>query len=463
MAYELLLMLERGTDLPQAIDKLNTKHGHCDTQVYASILNDLKASGLFCSIPAWPPVSDQTFAPLWCHHPCRIQLMMAESCNLRCGYCYAWRNDCNDKRTLMAWRVARTAVDHLVWRSAGRPNLQVTFFGGEPLLNLKVIKQTVEYCKSIEEHGGRKFVFELITNGTLLTQEVTDYLIEHRFLLFISLDGWREMHNYNRPAVDGSDQHDTILQNAIYANQQYQAHGLPKVKLRANLTDRYTDVRKVASYFESHGFTYIGIGPIEPLPHGDNCGLALSEEQMEELMVAGTDQLVDALDALKQNKKVGPYVSRLLHKTVKAMTTRSTPGVVCGVCRNTAIVDNKGFVYPCHRYAGMDQYRMGSVFTGIEKRLVLDYYGKLASRAIADCQDCWIRDFCAGGCPWCLSDKHGNVHKPSKVSCDRRRTMAERGLWLRKELLAIRPAMFENDVRERIDDWCWPPESNSCR
>ncbi len=462
-AYDFLRLLEQGLEFPQAIERLNGENGEADVSEYAAVLDELRASGLFQPIPDWPALSDDTYDTLWRHHPCRIQLMMAESCNLKCGYCYAWRNDCNDHRTMMPWRVARTAVDHLVWRSAGRPRLQVTFFGGEPLLNLQVLKQTVEYCKSIEKHGEREFVFELITNGTLLTKEVTDYLVEHRFLLFISLDGWREMHEYNRPAVDGSDLHETILQNAIYANEQYQAHDLPKVKVRANLTDRFTDIGEVASYLESHGFTYIGIGPIEPLPHDDDCGLTLTEEQMDELTDGTTEQLIEAMDALKRNEKLPPYIGRLLNKTVRAVVPRSFPGVVCGVCRNTAIVDNKGFAYPCHRYAGMEEFRVGNVFTGIDKGLVVDYYTKLGTRAIADCQDCWIRDFCAGGCPWYLSDKHGKIHTPTDRACDRRRTMAERGLWLRKELLAIRPALFEENLREQIEDWCWPPAGSSCR
>jgi uncharacterized protein len=103
----------------------------------------------------------------------------------------------------------------------------------------------------------------------------------------------------------------------------------------------------------------------------------------------------------------------------------------------------------------MEAYRMGNVFTGIEKDKVIDYYKKIASRAIMDCQDCWIRDFCAGGCPWSISDKSGNIHSVSLKTCDRLRRGVERGLWLRKELYKICPNLFDKKYQNRMQNWEW--------
>lgn len=111
-------------------------------------------------------------------------------------------------------------------RSGPRQELLITFFGGEPLLNLPVLKQVVEYCRRIQGVGQRQFIFELCTNATLMDRDVVDFLVREKFLLFISIDGWREMHNYSRPSLDRDDLYDTIVRNALYASEQYRLHGL---------------------------------------------------------------------------------------------------------------------------------------------------------------------------------------------------------------------------------------------
>ncbi len=455
VTYELLRLIESSVTLPDALARVVSQFEGVDAQVCTKVLADVRQRGFFRYLPVRDPISEKDLNELWRHKPRRIQLMMAESCNLACGYCYAWRNEANNKETLMSWPVARTAVDYLVWRSGGRKDLQVTFFGGEPLLNYRTLQQVVEYCKAIEERTDKRFLFELITNGTLLSKEVVDYLVEHRFLLFISVDGWREMHNYSRPALGGQDLHETIVRNAVYADEQYKKHQLVPIKVRANLTDRYHDIGKVAEYLESFGFLNIGIGPIDPLPHGDGCPMALNEDQMDELMEARTDLMLDGLEKLRNGESVGRFRSKLFNRAFREMQPRSWLGIICGVCRNTAIVDNKGNLYPCHRYDGMEAYKVGNVFTGVDRELTTSYYLKINGRAIADCNECWIRDSCAGGCPWLYSDKAGEIHSPTERSCARRRTSAERGLWFRKELRASFPERFKDGKEASLEDWNW--------
>ncbi|MDR1493232.1 MAG: hypothetical protein LBT05_10985 [Planctomycetaceae bacterium] len=135
------------------------------------------------------------------------------------------------------------------------------------------------------------------------TRDVADYISENNFILFVSLDGWREMHNANRPCLDGIDRFDIILENAIYADKIFRKKKLPKVKVRANLTHDFPDIKKVADFLESQGFTYIGIGPIEPLPHGDGCGMSLTEEQLDQLSEKRTEMLLEVLVILPNVNK----------------------------------------------------------------------------------------------------------------------------------------------------------------
>ena len=161
------------------------------TEEFVDLLDDMREQGYFKFIPVDLDEQDAKLRSLLNHHPRRIQLLMAQGCNLGCRYCYAWRNGSNQLDTLMSFRVAKASVDHLVERSAKRPELQITFFGGEALLNFPTIKKTVEYCRSLEGPKGKTFHFEVVTNGTLLDEEVTKFLVSERFRMMISIDGDR--------------------------------------------------------------------------------------------------------------------------------------------------------------------------------------------------------------------------------------------------------------------------------
>lgn len=455
IAFEVLHIIRKGATVAEATATVARQYEGIDPEDLVAALAELKAAGFFRFTPV-KPATDEELSYLWQHKPRRLQLLMAEGCNLGCRYCYQWRNGTNQKGTLMPWNVAQAAVDYLLWRSGGRRDLQITFFGGEPLLNYTMIQRVVEYCKALEKSTNRTFIFELITNGTLLSKPVVDFLIEHKFLLFISLDGWREMHEYNRPALHGEDLYETIVRNAVYANQQYLKHKLPHVKVRANLTNRYHDRQKVGAFLESLGFKLIGVGAIEPLPHGNPSPAALTEDQMDEEAELSRQSMVASLEKVRAGERLSYLESRTFNSATAPLSKRSTLGVTCGVCRNTTVVDNRGNMYPCHRYGEMEAYRIGNVFTGLDRQLVLDYYRKINGHSTTECHDCWIRDYCGAGCAWLLSDKQGHIHHPTLRECTRRRKGMEDSLWLRKELRKSFPDWFKD--QPGVDIWDWEEE-----
>jgi uncharacterized protein len=439
-----------------ALDALQAHAADEDLSPLFEWVERLQQRGMFRFTSVDHSEQDEMLEGLWNHQPRRIQMLMAQGCNLGCRYCYAWRNGSNQKHTLMPWKVARQAVDYLVWRSGPRPELQITFFGGEPLLNYPVIQQVVRYCRDVEKLGRKKFVFELITNGTLLDKEVTDFIVREQFLLFVSIDGWREMHNYNRPSIEKDDLYDTIVANAQYANAQYKKHGLQAPKVRANLTNKFHDGMAVGKYLESLGFTTIGVGPIEPLPHGDPSPSALSEDQCDELTRQNDDAMAECLEKLKRRERLGAYLGSQFNKQIAAPQARKLVGVTCGIGRNTVVVDNKGNMFPCHRYEGMDAYVIGNVFTGLDRQSTMGYYRKVNGHATENCHDCWIRDFCGGGCVWLLSAKDGHIADPTDRECDRRRHGIERSLWLRTQMRKHFPDRFaRGDEEASLDQWSW--------
>ena len=355
----------------------------------------------------------------------------------------------------MSFEIAKQAVDHLVKNSGSRTALQVTFFGGEPLLNYPVIREIVEYCRSLETVGPKRFVFELITNGVLLTPEVVDWIVSERFVLFVSLDGWKEMHNHNRPSMDGDDVYDLILKNALYANEQYTKNELVPMKVRANLTNKHHDWKAVGEYLASLGFKVIGVGAIEPLSHGDASPSAMTEDQVDELHGQITDTLVDVVNRMIAGQAVTYFESLQVRKTVGQLQPRKLKGVTCGVARNTQVVDNKGNIFPCHRYEGMENYVIGNVSTGLSREKTMAYYRKLNGNATNRCHSCWIRDYCGGGCAWLLSKKDGHLADPTERECDRRRASMERALWMRQKMRANFPERFTKEGEIDLDSWDW--------
>jgi uncharacterized protein len=173
-------------DVERGKEEMAESAGCNDT--FQSVISALKSRGFFAYTPVNHQEQEELIERLWRHHPRRIQMLMAQGCNLGCRYCYAWRNGSNQKGTLMPWAIAKASVDHLVANSGKRTDLQVTFFGGEPLLNYPVIRQVVEYCRSLEASSDKRFTFELITNGTLLSKDVAEWIVSEKFLLFVSID-----------------------------------------------------------------------------------------------------------------------------------------------------------------------------------------------------------------------------------------------------------------------------------
>lgn len=407
-------------------------------------IDALRNRGLLRHVPLDTAAQKAGIDTLWAHHPRRLQLLLAQMCNLKCRYCYEEANGSNARKRLMSFDVARAAVDYLVQKSAGRKDLQITFFGGEPLLNRPVLEKVVEYCEAISKTTDKRFTFELITNGTLLTRAVTDYLVQHRFLLMISLDGYREMNAYNRPSVSGHDYFDEILVNAKYAHAAYAKSGLGNpVKVRANLTHSYHDLISTVRFLESQGFTTIGIGTIENLPW--SFGLDACTEADHDEVAAQTQSLIDlAVHKVQQQLPLSPYEAKLLRQSMEAINrSGAVRGLQCGVGRNTNIVDTDGKIYPCHRYGNMSSYVLGDIYSGLSRESVMSYYARVNTASSGKCQSCWARYLCSGPCAWEVSSPSGAVSEPREESCARIRAGLEAAFVRRERISRVAPAMAQ--------------------
>ena len=375
------------------------------------------------------------------------------------------QNESNDRHVLMTEAQAFQAVDHLVQRSGKRRSLQITFFGGEPTLNFDLIKKVVAYCnEEVAPRHNKSFIFELITNGILLSGEIADFVSEHDFLLFVSLDGWREMHNTQRPAINGEDYHETILQNAICMDRAYKSrHSRCIVKVRANLTAAYPDARAVADYLESHGFSNVGVAGIFDMPSSEvPTPGALTQEQLARMEREMEDLFLETLRCVQEGRRPSPYGMKSLRKAVLRLNKRSwILGMICGAGRNTSAADTDGNIYPCHRYVNKRAYVLGNTKDGLDEKTTKAFYRHCMTAAMNHCSQCWVREYCKGGCTWDLAQADGTLCRRPPSMCDRIQRGTEMALWLRKELRKAAPEKFKAILEAQgfpvdpLDSWKW--------
>jgi uncharacterized protein len=198
------------------------------------------------------------------------------------------------------------------------------------------------------------------------------------------------------------------------------------------------------------------VGAIEPLPHGDPSPSALSEDQADELFEESGKILEDSLERVKRGERLGPFLGTQFNRAIENMQPNQTMGVTCGIGRNTLVIDNKGNMFPCHRYEGMDAYILGNVFSGMDRDRMMGYYRRVNGHATENCHDCWIRDYCSGGCVWLLSAKDGHIADPTDRECNRRRRGMERSLWVRAQLRKHFAERFQGGEAENaFNDWDW--------
>lgn len=428
MAKAIKVASSRSIDCIQGA--LEEEFGKTEGKEAFQAIQELNNANFFSPPEYWGRDSDG-FKVLMNHRPRRIQLLVSQACNLKCVYCYEEANGSNARKRLMSFDQAKMAVDHLVRASGKRKDLQVTFFGGEPLLNYSVIREVVAYCHGLQANSRKRFTFELITNGTLLSRDKIHWLADNDFLLMISLDGHREMNRQQRPANDGKDYHQVICQNAKLAHQIYRSKGRRQpIKVRANLTETHSDYTGVVRYLEGEGFPTIGVAPILPLPWDDSNGHACSPETLEDIN-SQQDELIDgAIEKVLKGQKPSPFEAKLLRIITQERTqNRSLRGLFCGVGRNTNIVDVDGEIYPCHRYGNLKEYSLGNTATGLDPNKLANYYQKVnVANCSSECKACWARTLCSGDCAWALSDPNGKVLSPDKADCDRKRQGFEKGL-----------------------------------
>lgn len=421
----------RGADLARGIDSVGP-----DTA--AALLVDLERleaeEGMFRrSAMSLDMMIEPAIESYLGHHPRKMMLCISQTCNLRCVYCYAIEGNYHDEGRLMSLETAQQAIRYLDRRSGRRRNLTVTLFGGEPLINFGLMRVLVPWAQEWTRSIRKRIHFCITTNGTLLTDEIIEFLIHHQMSVMISLDGPKDVQDLTRPNSSGKGSFDAA---APRIRRLLERHPHPEiVKVRATMTHQSHDTVRLAKFFEEFGFRRIGLGA--------NLGYSfykgpfdLTLDDKADVYRNAEEYLDDGgLDDIREYRSTAYDPIRPSLVAIQGDQGRRGPRLKmpCGVGRNDQGIDVDGLIYPCHRYVGMKAYVIGNVRDGIDRESLRRFYTGVLT-AYQHCGDCWANRWCAGHCPNYLSDPTGKAFGPDDTACDSLRAGLQRNLALHAKL-----------------------------
>ena len=336
-------------------------------------------------------------------------LHIAHTCNLNCAYCFASQGKYNGERAVMSFEVGKQALDFLVANSGKRRNLEVDFFGGEPLMNFDVVKELVAYARSIEKEHNKNFRFTLTTNGMLINDDVIEFANQEMSNVVLSLDGRKEIHDRYRVDYAGKGSWERIVpkfQKLVEAREGKNYY------MRGTFTHENPDFLEDIKTMLDLGFTELSMEPVVCAP-GDPSELTPQDmeivkdqyEKLAELMLEKDDEgkpftfyhyMIDL--------KGGPCI----YKRISG----------CGSGTEYMAVTPWGDLYPCHQFVGDDKYLLGNVWDGVSNTAIQEEFASCNVYARPDCKDCWAKLYCSGGCAANAYHATGSVKGIYKSGCE---------------------------------------------
>ena len=316
-------------------------------------------------------------------------LHVAHSCNLNCSYCFASQGKYHGDRALMSFEVGKQALDFLVAHSGTRHNLEVDFFGGEPLMNFDVVKQLVAYARSIEKEAGKNFRFTLTTNGVLIDDDVIDFANREMSNVVLSLDGRKEVHDRFRVDYAGKGSWERIVPKF---QKLVEARGGKNYYMRGTFTHYNPDFLKDIQEMLNLGFTELSM---EPVVCDANDPSALTQEDLP-IVLEQYEQLAELM--LQRHKEGRPFTFYHYMIDLKGGPCIYKRISGCGSGTEYMAVTPWGDLYPCHQFVGDPKYLLGDIWKGVTNTAVRDEFKHCNAYARKECQDCWAKLYCSGGC-----------------------------------------------------------------
>ncbi len=336
-------------------------------------------------------------------------LHVAHTCNLNCSYCFASQGKYHGDRALMSFEVGKRALDFLIENSGKRRNLEVDFFGGEPLMNWDVVKQLVQYARSVEKEHNKNFRFTLTTNGMLIDEDVIDFANKEMSNVVLSLDGRKEINDLKRVDYAGNGSYDKIVPKF---KQLVESRGGKGYYMRGTFTHANPDFTKDVFHMADLGFTELSM---EPVVSSLDDPAALTPEDLE-IVKAHYEILAKEMIKRKKEGRGFTFYHYMLDLTEGPCVYKRISG--CGSGTEYMAVTPWGDLYPCHQFVGDEAYKLGDIWQGVTNDALREEFRSCNAYARPDCKDCWAKLYCSGGCAANAYHASGSIRGIYEPGCE---------------------------------------------
>ena len=336
-------------------------------------------------------------------------LHVAHTCNLNCAYCFASQGKYNGERAVMSFEVGKQALDFLVKHSGKRHNLEVDFFGGEPLMNVQVVKDLVAYARSIEKEAGKNFRFTLTTNGMLIDDDVIDFANREMSNVVLSLDGRKEVHDRYRVDYAGNGSWERIVPKF---QKLVRERGGKNYYMRGTFTHHNPDFLQDIRQMLDLGFTELSMEPVVCAPDDP---IALTEEDRR-IVLDQYEKLAELMLEREREGRPFTFYHYMIDLSGGPCIYKRISG--CGSGTEYMAVTPWGDLYPCHQFVGDEHFRLGDIWHGLDNPEVQKEFASCNVYAKPECRDCWAKLYCSGGCAANAFHATGSITGVYEAGCE---------------------------------------------
>ena len=352
-------------------------------------------------------------------------LHIAHDCNLGCRYCFAEEGEYHGRRALMSLEVGKQALDFLVANSGNRRNLEVDFFGGEPTMNFDVVKELVRYGRSLEGPHNKNFRFTLTTNGVLLDDDIMEFANREMANVVLSIDGRKEVNDYMRPTRNGKGSYDLIVPKfRKFAELRNQTN----YYVRGTFTHHNLDFSEDVLHLADLGFKQISVEPVVAPPEEP---YAIREEDLPKLLEE-YDKLAKEMIKREKEGRGFNFFHFMIDLTQGPCVAKRLSG--CGSGTEYLAVTPWGDLYPCHQFVGMDEFKLGDVWHGVQAEEIRDEFKLCNVYAKEKCRNCFARFYCSGGCAANSYNFHGSILDAYDIGCELQKKRIECAIMIKAAL-----------------------------
>ncbi len=335
-------------------------------------------------------------------------LNVSHNCNLACAYCFADGGTYNGARRNMSFETAKSAIDMLVKESGSRRNLEVDFFGGEPMLDFDVVKQTVHYARSIEKEHNKNFRFTITTNAYMLNDEDIDFFNEQMYNVVISVDGRKEVHDRVRKTAGGKPSFDKVIENALRFKERRKG----QYYVRGTFTRYNLDFASDVLYLNDLGFDQISIEPV--VLKGDS-PMAIGNDDLPAVLAEYEKLAIEYIERRKTDKWFN-FFHFMIDVDNAPCAVKRLKG--CGAGGEYVAVSPDGTVYPCHQFDGIERTALGNVADWRPNNELRKKFYDCSVASKSECSQCWAKYYCSGGCMANSFKFNGDINTPYKPACE---------------------------------------------